>query len=89
MFSNPQYKTIDQSEIDDFRNIIKNQNLDPDDFEINEIDLTDYTKSPYILKGKISIIRKSNNKTRTYNSGHGTSWPADFGDDLAGGLFGP
>lgn len=78
---------INESEMEDYKNIISNSGLDVDDFLIQE------QKDPMIgtevqpITETITIRRKSTGKEKTYKAGHGSAWPAEFSDDLTGGIF--
>lgn len=79
---------IDVSEIEDCTNTIENQGFELIDFEfISTQDSTDGQET-HPLTGKIIISRKSNGAEKTYESGHASTWPAQFGDDLRNGYFG-
>lgn len=58
--------------------IISNENLNYADFEFKEADLTKENEISY----KRSTISKK------YQTGQGTSWPADFEFDLKTNFFG-
>lgn len=60
-------------------------------FNLNDFLITEETHKPqsaeYFVSGTITIKRKSTNIEKQYNSGHGSSWPAEFTDDLNQGKF--
>ena len=79
---------VGDSEREDFRTAIVNARLDPSDFEL--IEREDPMRGPGIqpVTGTVTIRRKSNGSEKKYRAGHGSRWPAEFSDDLAGGVFG-
>jgi hypothetical protein len=78
---------ISQSELDEFHKEISEVGLSIEDFSYTETDLTDWGPFVEYLHGEIAITRKSTNKQRTYNSGTGGHWLADFTKDLRGGYY--
>ena len=78
---------VNDSEMEDFRNIVGGSGFSQDEFEIEE------QRDPMIgneiqpLTGSITIRRISTNKKKTYKAGHGSIWPASFHDDLTRGVF--
>lgn len=79
---------IDQSELDDFKQAIATSGLDADDFELIEHPHENRGAEIYAVTGEITIKRKSTGRQMSYNAGHGSTWPTDFGDDLSKGIFG-
>lgn len=80
---------MQSDEKEDILNSISSLNLNVDDFEFNEIDLTNHkeaTVSP--ISGEIEIKYIPSNKSRKYKTGHGSSWPAEFEFDLKTNFFG-
>jgi hypothetical protein len=37
----------------------------------------------------VIVTNTANGSEKTYDAGHGSSWPAEFSDDLRAGVFGP
>jgi hypothetical protein len=82
---------IDQSEMDDFKNAVREAGFATDDFDATE------TKTQLEPIGgdliqeitETTVTRKSNGVSRVYHSGDdGTAWVADFTRDLERGFFG-
>ena len=80
--------TMNKSELDDFKTALSKHGYSETDFELNEIDLTNWTPNTIVsIHGEITIKRKSTNKKRTYPSGNGTHWVVDFETELKQGIF--
>lgn len=81
------YTTISEDELDDFNNLCSRYNVDPNTFEITEHDVSQYPAGNGIFHeaGKVTITH--GDKSMTYNTGHGSSWPADFEKSLNSGKF--
>ena len=78
--------TIDETEIEDFNQIIEKHGHSKDDFELSEVDLTDFSKSnPAFIHGEVTVINKKTGRKKTYKSGHGSVWLGDFENDLVSG----
>jgi hypothetical protein len=81
------YETVSESDIEDFNNSCKSCNYDPEGFKLIEHDVI-YVPCGGILyepKGKLTISR--NEKSKTYITGDGSSWPDEFDIDLKAGIF--
>lgn len=79
---------MDQIEVDDFKKILQDHGYSSDDFSITETDQTNYdSNSISSLKIKVTVIHKSKNITRTYDSGNNTDWVSDFEKELQKGFF--
>lgn len=78
---------IDESEKEDFVNAISDQGLDPSDFELSEQEDPMHGEGVQPITGRAIIKRKSNGVERSYASGHGSRWSAEFAEDLKRGLF--
>lgn len=78
---------VNESEMEDFRNIITDRNIDANDFSIQEKEdpITGTGIQP--ITGTITIRRKFKGKEKTYKVGHGSTWTAEFSDDLNCGIF--
>lgn len=80
---------IDQSELDDAIRVLERLGFDAGVFT--------FTRTPYKYLGTgiaplvadMVVENTTNGKQKTYDAGHGSSWPAEFSDDLQAGLFGP
>jgi hypothetical protein len=80
------YQTINDDELKDFRNICSDQGYNPDKFNFNEHSVTKpNTTVPVYSYGKVTISRKG--RSKTYETGHGSSWHADFDHDLRNNFF--
>lgn len=67
---------------------IKNHNLQPADFELNQKDLSRWNEDALQeLQGNLILKRKSNGKERAYSLGKGTEWFGNFEKDLKQGYF--
>lgn len=81
---------IDESEIDDFEKAVKERGLAPGDFEVFEVPERRAAPFPGSVwdAGRVTVRFKNTGVTRTYRAGdNGTSWPADFEEDLRAGAF--
>jgi len=68
---------------------ISKENLNYDDFEFKETDLSkDNTDGLHAISGEIEITYKPSKIIRKYQTGNGTSWPAEFEFDLKTNFFG-
>jgi hypothetical protein len=81
------YKTLDSSEIDDFRKSCKKYSVNYTEFKLEEHEVNQIQTNDgfYYYKGKVTISK--NNKSKTYNTGRGSKWPAEFDIDLKNGAF--
>ncbi len=85
---------MSNTELEDFKKVLADNNYSEKDFELHETDLTgDITPSTLEsihlvpIKGKITVKRISTNKERTYDTGWNTHWVADFAGELKQGFF--
>lgn len=70
------------TEFDDFKKEVTKGGLDLTDFELNNTDLTNWQPHQLTqLQGSISITRKSTQKQKSYQTGHGNRWVANFSFD--------
>lgn len=72
---------------EDYAHAIKSKDLDINDFVLTE-NKNKPTSPEYAVTGSVTIKRKSTGIEKEYKSGHGTSWPVEFTDDLNRGVFG-
>ena len=79
---------VGDSEREDFRTAVLRAGLDPSDFELLEREDPMIGSGIQPVTGAVRIRRKSNGREKKYRAGHGSRWPAEFSDDLAGGVFG-
>jgi len=74
---------MNPTEEDDFNHIIINRGFDIKDFQIlNEPKTTEGIIYDYV--NKVTIIRKSNKKEKTYTS---QQWLVKFDEDIKNGVF--
>ena len=78
------YQTINNDELKNFRNICSDEGYNPNEFNFNEhsVQLPNEVGSVY---GEVTISRKG--KSKTYKTGIGSSWHADFENDLRNNFF--
>lgn len=77
-----------ESNLEDFKAVLHECGHAENDFEINAIDLTQYTpNSSFVSEGKVTVKRKSTTKERTYRSGYNRHWVLDFEEELKKGIF--
>lgn len=79
---------IDDSERDDFEQAIRTKSFDLDDFELIEKHDPPGREDIHPITGTVTIKRRSSGIERTYQAGYGSTWPAQFSDDLNNGVFG-
>jgi hypothetical protein len=82
-------KLIELDELQHFSKVLASNSCSPEDFELQELDLTD-PKSDELLpmKGYVEVRRKSNNSAAAYPTGDGSTWVHAFEKDLHNGDFG-
>lgn len=80
-------QVIDGSELDDFRNILLERSLDPDQFEVTELSDASAHRGVFPVTGSVHVANKATGKARRYQAGHGTSWASEFDRDLAADAF--
>ncbi len=78
------YKIINDEELENFRNICSDEGYQPNEFNFHEhsIQIPDSHGS---INGKVTILRKG--KSKTYKTGDGSRWYADFENDLRNKFF--
>jgi hypothetical protein len=74
-------------EKEDFALSITSNGLLESDFTTEEVDLTDYSNMKSVEKGTIEITYVPTGATKTYETGHCSSWSAEFDDDLKAGFY--
>ncbi len=73
----------------DVKKTISNENLNYDDFEFKETDLTrNNDDNLHQVSGEIEISFKPSKISKKYQTGHGTSWPAEFEVHLRTKVYG-
>jgi hypothetical protein len=82
-------KLIELDELQHFSNVLASNSCSSEDFELQEMDLTD-PKSDELLpiKGYVEVRRMSNNFAMAYPIGDGSAWVRAFEKDLHKGSFG-
>lgn len=78
---------VSDSPRENFIEAIKHNKMDVDDFELKEQSDPRRGTDIHQITGQVTIRRKSTGVEKTYASGHGSSWPAEFDDDLSQGVF--
>jgi hypothetical protein len=82
-------KLMELDELQHFSKVLESNSCSAEDFELQELDLTD-PKSDELLpmKGYVEVRRKSNNYAVAYPTGDGSTWVRAFEKDLHDGDFG-
>ncbi|MFC3909722.1 hypothetical protein ACFORL_11640 [Legionella dresdenensis] len=78
------YQTVYEDELDTFIKICHEEGYDPNEFNFNEHNVQNPSSIGSVY-GKVTISR--NGKSKTYNTGNGSSWNADFENDLKNKSF--
>ena len=83
------YQTISDSELQDFESSCKSCNVSPNDFKLEENNVTrsDAGNGLFHSYGELKITHKQSKKNKTYKTGDGTKWPSEFDDDLKNRFF--
>jgi len=80
---------IQQDILDDFEQIVHNQNLNPGDFHLVQNDRTNYQGGQAVpLNFEVTVRNNRTDISRTYQSGNNTDWLREFKQDLTNGIFG-
>jgi len=79
---------VGDSEKQDFYFSIKSHGFQENDFELTQQRDPTSGTGIYAITGMVTIRCKPNGREKTYKAGHGSSWPSQFHDDLACGVFG-
>ncbi|MDE2260746.1 MAG: hypothetical protein KGK17_10545 [Betaproteobacteria bacterium] len=79
---------LGDSERQDFYSSIKQHGFQENDFELTQQRDPTSGTGIYAITGTVTIRCKLNGKENTYRAGHGSSWPSQFHNDLAQGVFG-
>lgn len=81
------FRTILDSELEDFETECRIAKINPHEFNFREYSIveTPLNNGLFTTNAKLTIARQ--NLERTYNTGNGTHWIADFTDDLRKGVF--
>lgn len=79
---------IQETEKEDFRQVIVEKRLDFSDFELNEHEDPIRGAGLHPITGYVTIHKRSTAITHRYEAGHSSAWVVQFADDLSNGLFG-
>jgi len=81
------FRTVDDSELEDFDTECRAYGLDPKEFQMKEDNIVETPKNTptFSTNAKLTITRKG--VSRIYNTGNATHWVADFAEDLRKGIF--
>lgn len=83
------WKRLDAEMQDECDAEVRRVGLSPGDFTIdhmrNDFQAVD---GNYTIHMTIRVMHQVRGVVRTYQAGHGTTWPAPFVQDLAAGVFG-
>lgn len=84
---NNNFRTIDNSELEDFDTECRALGFNPNEFSLQEHDIVEkaLTNATFTINGKVTITK--NKKSKTYLTGNATHWVADFTDDLQKDFF--
>jgi hypothetical protein len=80
-------KLLGQDEIDDAHALMRAQGFRPGDFEIIQ-HADPSTAFPSAITGRVTLVRKSSQLSKSYEAGNGSSWLVQFESDLKQGIFG-
>lgn len=78
---------LHEDEIEDFNRAIERQQLNRDDFQLIESDLSKPTAGTGPLTGQVTITYKPTGISQTYSTGHGSTWTYMFQQHLSRGQF--
>jgi hypothetical protein len=80
-------KLLGQDEADDAYALMREHGFRPGDFEITH-HADPSPALPSAIRGTVTLVRKSNRVSRSYEAGDGSSWLVLFESDLKQGVFG-
>ncbi len=80
-------KLIDESELANFNFEIEKNNLDKVDFCVLEADETKDCGDSFVPCTKVVVVYKKLGRIKKYKVGNGSSWVADFAQDLQNKFF--
>ena len=83
------FTLVSKSEREDFAASLKKLGYSTNDFELAELPAQALGAGIQAIHGEVIITRSSTKVQRHYRAGHGSSWPAEFEDDLSHRAFGP
>lgn len=79
------FRTILDSELDDFETKCRIAKINPQEFQLHEHDIVETPLNNGLFIAKLTITKQ--NVKKTYVTGKDTHWVADFADDLEKGVF--
>lgn len=82
------FSVLSDSEVEDFYSSIKQLGFKDNDFEMSQTPAPLSGGGIQPIVGTVTVKRKSTGANKTYQAGHGSSWPASFHDELKKGVFG-
>ena len=82
------FSVLSDDEVEDFHSSIEQLGFSEKDFELSQSSPPASGGGIQPIVGTVTVKRKSTGKSKTYQAGHGSSWPASFHDDLKKGVFG-
>lgn len=85
--SSKHFRTIFDSELEDFESVCRIAKINPQEFQFQEHNIieTPLNNGLFSTNAKLNIIR--NGIERVYDTGNATHWVADFSNDLKTGIF--
>jgi hypothetical protein len=81
---------VHESEVEDFETELRRHKRSEDEFEIVASQQKLFSQQAGVVSpygGTITIKNKKSGAERTYPTGHGSSWVADFSADLEAGVL--
>jgi hypothetical protein len=80
---------LEQDQLDDFHSCLAGSGFLPDEFEVKQQRANQTAGTVYDPQaGTVTVRCKTTGIERIYKLASGNSWPADFSNELHGGLFG-
>lgn len=81
-------RIIDESELEDFAQVLQQHKLNKSDFCLLEEDNSKTSpNSVHHIIGSVILIHKKSAEIKTYKAGNGSQWVCDFDRDLKNKLF--
>lgn len=81
------FKVVDDSEYEDFKNLLNEYGFSETDFSLSEKEGPWEGTGTHAITGQVAITNKNTGKIKTYEAGHGTAWVAALRTDLSCGYF--
>ena len=78
---------IDESELDDFRAVLREHGYTENDFELSEQKDPLPSQGVAPVTGTVTVRSKKSGIEHTYESGHNTAWVVAFEEDLKAHRF--